>query len=208
MIQYSLEVAEDWPNFASEFSTTLATQYDDLLVQKFSTGTGTNEPTGVLTALAAASATCLVTSAVDGAFSDTDLTNTWAALPTRYRQRSAWMADVTVANRVRLTSALYHASTVTLDGTVGAAEVVNGRQFIENGYFPVWSSTTGASTRLVLGDWSQFVIARRLGITIEVVGLIPNVSHNRPDGTRGLFAYARIGSDVANVNAFRYQANT
>jgi HK97 family phage major capsid protein len=208
VIQYSIEIGEDWPNFAAEFAAVLATQYDELLVNKFTGGSGTNEPTGVLTALAAASPVVIVTSATDGTFTDTDLMNTWAALPNRFRQRSAWMADVTVANQIRLNSKLYHASAVGLDATIGSSEIVNGRPFIENDYFPDWSSTTGASTRLVLGDWSQMVIARRAGINIEVVGLLPNVTNNRPDGTRALLAYARIGSDVPNPNGFRYQANT
>jgi len=119
------------------------------------------------------------------------------------------MMDPTVMSQVRLFGdAYYHASTVTIDNTINASEVIFARQGVENVYMPNWSTTTGASTRLIVGDFSRYVIPRRIGMTVEPVGLLPNVSNNRPDGTKGLFAYARVGGDCADPQAFRYQANT
>jgi HK97 family phage major capsid protein len=52
-IPYSIEVGMDYPGFASEMSTLLAQGYDELLVQKFTNGSGTGEPKGILTAISA-----------------------------------------------------------------------------------------------------------------------------------------------------------
>jgi HK97 family phage major capsid protein len=206
VIPYTVEVGEDFPAFATQFARVLAVGYDELLVSKFTSGSGSNEPTGVLTALAAASPSTLVTSAVNGAFSTVDLSNCWAALATKYRRVASWMANETIANEIRLlgNTGFYTAAVLP---TGGAAEVVAGRPFYENSYMPVASTTTGANTRLIIGDWSRMVIVRRTGITVEPIPLLPNVANNRPDGTRALFGRARIGSDVPDPQGFRYQAN-
>ena len=52
-IPFSIEVGQDYPSFAEEMSRLLAAGYDELLVDKFTRGTGTDEPQGILTALSA-----------------------------------------------------------------------------------------------------------------------------------------------------------
>jgi len=64
------------------------------------------------------------------------------------------------------------------------------------------------STRIVVGDFKKMTIVRRRGLYVENTGLLPNTANNLPAGERGLFATARIGSDVIVPNFFRYQANT
>ena len=48
---YSIEVGQDYPGFAAEMSRLLAEGYSELLVESFTTGTGTGQPTGIVTAL-------------------------------------------------------------------------------------------------------------------------------------------------------------
>jgi hypothetical protein len=50
-VPYSIEVGMDYPNFASEMQTLLAEGYDELLIDKFSRGSGSGEPNGILTVL-------------------------------------------------------------------------------------------------------------------------------------------------------------
>src|ERR1044072_7780937 len=97
-VEYPIEVEEDWPNFAEEFSRVLAVGYNEISLEAFTTGSGTGEPTGLLTALAAASPSVIVSSQTDGAFGHIDLKNAWAALPAKYRARATWMVDVTPLN--------------------------------------------------------------------------------------------------------------
>lgn len=206
VVQHSIEIAEDWPGFADEFRRILAVGYDELCLSKFTSGSGTGEPTGLLTALAAATPTLLVTSATDGAFGEPDVYAVWNSLPSKFHKRATWMMSPSVMSRVRGMS-FYHASAIALDGRLNSFEVLFGRQAVENASFSAWSSTTGASTRLVCGDFSRYVIPRRVGMTVEPLGLVPNVANNRPDGTRALLAYARVGGDCVDPNGFRYQAN-
>ena len=54
----------------------------------------------------------------------------------------------------------------------------------------------------VIGDFRYYVIADRLGLTLEV---IPHLfdTNNMPTGQRGLYAYWRNGAKVVDANAFR-----
>jgi HK97 family phage major capsid protein len=206
-VPFSIEISEDWPGFQSEMARVLMAGYDELLVDKFTRGSGTNEPMGILTSLSTASPTVIVTSTTDGAFGQEDVYNTWAALPSKFRRNASWMMNVDVMDRIRQfgSSTNWHAVTVQLPD--GAVDRLMNRPVYEGTYFPTFSSTTGASNRLVVGDWSEFVVARRTGMTVE---LVPHLfgSSQRPTGQRGFFAYARIGSNSVMNGAFAMQSNT
>lgn len=207
-IPYSIEVGEDWPGFAEEMGRLLAIGYDELLINKFSVGSGTGEPKGILTSAAAATPTTIVTSMTDGAFGQEDVYATWSALPQKYRNRASWMMNVDVMNRVRQFGAsnVYHAYTVGL--MQGAVENLFARPVYESPYFPAFSSTTGAANRLVVGDFNNYLVARRTGMTVELVPQLFSTGNGRPTGSRGWFAHARIGGASVNDAAFRLQANT
>jgi HK97 family phage major capsid protein len=65
--------------------------------------------------------------------------------------------------------------------------------------------TTGAKVA-ILGDFNQFLIADRVGMSVEYVphvfGTLATPSAI-PRGERGIFAYWRVGSGVLATNAFR-----
>lgn len=205
-IPYSIEIGEDWPGFQAEMARLLAEGYDELLISKFSAGTGTNEPRGILTALDA-NTNVEITSTTDGAFGQEDIYKTWKALPQKYRRRASWMMSVDINNRIRQFGAanVYHAATVTLPA--GAAEVLFNRPVYESPYFPDFSGTTGGENRLVVGDFSNYVVARRSGMNVELVPQLFDVTNNRPTGSRGWFAYARIGGNSVNDLGFRLLQN-
>jgi len=206
-IPYSLEIGQDWPDFQGEMARLLATGYDELLINKFSTGNGTSEPRGVLTAINATT-TSRVVATTNGAFGFQDVYNTWKALPQKYRRRASFMMSVGVNNAIRTFGAanVYHAATVALPA--GAAEVLFNRPVMENPYFGDFTGTTAAETRFIVGDFSNYVIARRQGMNVELVPTLFDVTNNRPTGQRGWFAYARIGGNSVNDTAFRVQTNT
>jgi HK97 family phage major capsid protein len=168
-VPFSLEIGDDWPAFQATMAQTLAERYDELLVDKFSRGTGSGQPEGILHSAANASPTTIVTSTTDGAFGQEDLYATWVALPQCYRRNAAWMMNVDVMDRIRQmgTSRVYHAVTVTL--SAGQIDELFDKPVYESPYFPVFSSTTGASSRLVRGDFSNYVVVRRTGMTVELV---------------------------------------
>jgi len=61
--------------------------------------------------------------------------------------------------------------------------------------------TTGQKV-LLYGDFENYVIADRIGMTVE---FIPHLvgTNRRPTGQRGWYAYYRVGADVVNVDGFR-----
>jgi HK97 family phage major capsid protein len=52
-IPYSIEVGQDYPGFADEMQNLLGAGYDELLVDKFTRGSGVGEPNGIVTQLSA-----------------------------------------------------------------------------------------------------------------------------------------------------------
>jgi HK97 family phage major capsid protein len=64
------------------------------------------------------------------------------------------------------------------------------------------AAATETNYTLVYGDFQNFVVARRIGLTVE---FIPHIfgDNGRPKGQRGWFAFFRLGSDSVNDNAFR-----
>jgi HK97 family phage major capsid protein len=65
------------------------------------------------------------------------------------------------------------------------------------------TATTTGTKLLLYGDFRQFRIADRIGMTVELISNLVGANH-RPTGQRGLFAWWRTGSSVLIQNAFRY----
>jgi len=208
-IPYSIEIEQDWPDFQSEMARILTSGYDELLVEKFCSGSGTGEPRGILTAMTASSPTSIVTSTTDGAFGMEDVYKTWSSLPQRWRRNASWFMSVSAMNRIREMGTLNNWHAVTVQLPAGAIDRLFERSVYEAAYFDdVTVLTTGAQTRMVLGDWSNYVIARRSPMTAELVPHLLDVTSGRPTGSRGFFSMARVGSNSVNDAAFRSQQNT
>lgn len=206
-VPFSIEVAQDWPGFQAEMARLLAFGYDDLLLSKFTSGNGTTEPMGILTALTAQTTT-ETTVTTDGAFGQEDIYKVWKAVPQKYRQRASWLMSVGVMNKIRQFGAanVYHATTVTL--VEGAVESLFNKPVYEDAYMPDFTGTTGAANICVVGDLSSYKIARRQGIEVELVPQLFHTSNNLPKGMRGWFAHARIGGNVVNNAGLQVLVNT
>jgi HK97 family phage major capsid protein len=205
-IPYSIEVGMDYPGFASEMTTLLSEGYDELLVDKFTRGTGTGEPKGVLTAISAVAGNRVkVTTA--GTIGAPDPYAVWKALPQRFRRKAAWLMSVGVNNAFRQLGTTNHGTTVPLPEEW--ADALFAKAVYESPYMPDTTTwTTTAECQAIVGDFSGFVIARNGGMSVELVPqLFQQVTAGNgpavPTGQRGWFAYSRIGSDVANTAAFR-----
>ncbi len=210
-IPYSIEVGMDYPGFASEMSTLLAQGYDELLVNKFTIGSGTGEPKGILTAISAVSGDRVKLASGTGLLTAADPYNVWKALPQKYRRNASWLMSIGVNNGIRQlgTANVFHGYTVNLPE--GWADQLFNKPVYESAYMPdstTW--TTTAEGQAVVGDFSNFVIARNGGMSVELIPqLFQQVTAGAgggpavPTGQRGWFAYARIGSDSSNTAGFR-----
>ena len=206
-IPYSIEIGQDYPGFAQEMSTLLAAGYDELLVDKFTRGSGSGEPQGILTALSANTNT-RVALTTGGALGAPDPYKVWQAVPQRFRRNASWLMSVATNNAIRqlATANVYHAVTVNLPANWADALFAKG--VYESPYMPDTTTNTTATIGLaVVGDFSNYVIARRGGMSVELVPQIFDVTNNRPTGQRGWFAYARIGGGSVNDLGFRLLTN-
>jgi HK97 family phage major capsid protein len=210
-IPYSIELGQDYPGFADEMATLLAAGYDELLVDKFTRGAGTSsgEPNGILTALSA-NTNVRVTLTTAGALGAPDPYKVWAALPQRFRRRASWLMSVATNNAIRQlgTANVYHAYTVNLPEAW--TDTLFRRGVYESPYVTdVTTSTSSTAGIAIVGDFSNYVIARRGGMSVELIPMLFDTTvSNRPTGQRGWFAYSRIGGGSANDLGFRLLTNT
>ncbi|HEY9418386.1 MAG TPA: phage major capsid protein [Pseudonocardia sp.] len=206
-VPFSIEVGQDYPSFADEMATLLAEGYDELLVDKFTRGSGSGEPTGILAALSA-NTNVRVRVTTSGTLGTPDPYKVWKALPQRFRRNASWLMSVDVNNAIRQlgTANVFHAYTESLPAEW--ADELFGKQTYESPYMPdTTSSTTATDGVAVVGDFKNYVVARRGGMSVELVQHMVGTNH-RPTGQRGWFAYARIGGNSVNDLGFRLLVNT
>ncbi len=208
-IPYSIEVGQDYPSFASEMSTLLSEGYDELLVDKFTRGTGTGEPQGVLTILSATAGNRVTIQTSGSNFGANDPYTVWKALAQRFRRKASWLMSVDVNNKIRQlgTANVYHAVTATLPE--GWADALFAKPVYESPYMPDSTTSTSANSGLaIVGDFNNYLIARRGGMSVELIPHLFSTTTNLPSGTRGWFAYSRIGGGVVNTSGFKLLVNT
>lgn len=209
LIPYTIEVGQDYPSFAAEMSTLLAEGYDELLVDKFTRGTGTGEPQGILTVLSATAGARVSVQTAGTNFGANDPYAVWKALGQRFRRRASWMMSVDVNNKIRQigTANVFHAFTESLPAEW--ADMLFGKTVYESPYMPDTTTSTAANSGLaIVGDFQQYVIARRGGMSVELVPHLTSTTTNLPNGTRAWFAYSRIGGGAATTSAFKLLVNT
>jgi HK97 family phage major capsid protein len=204
-IPYSIEVGMDYPGFAEEMSRLLAEGYDELQASSFAIGTGVGQPRGIITALDANTNVEVVVT-TDGAFGGADINKVWGALPDRWKQNATWVMNHDVGNEVASFGNGNNLSFVTVDLT-GVIETIRMRPVEFASYFPDFTGTTGASNILVVGDWRNYLIADRAGMSVELIPHMFDVTNNRPTGQRGWFAWARHGANSINDLGFRLLQN-
>ncbi|MEU2035152.1 phage major capsid protein [Nocardia amamiensis] len=200
-VPFSFEIEGDAIGFMSELGKLLQDGADQLSATAYTTGTGTGQPKGIITALVAAS-TPIVTGDGTEALAASDVFKVQNALPARFQPNAAWNANLSVLNTLRQFE--------TSNGALKFPELNNnppvllGRAMHENSNMDgvVNAAATEANYLLLYGAFQQFVIVDRLGSTLE---LVPHLfgSNRRPTGQRGALLWFRTGSDVVVPNAFR-----
>lgn len=197
-VPISLEAAMDENNVAQEVGRLLAQGRDDLEAQVFIDGdNATKEPNGIVTALVAAGGSSVVASAASDTFATGDLYTVKNSLAARYRNRAAWLATSDFYDLVR------QADDALFDNIANAtAPTLLGKRTYEAEAMDGSVTATEDNYLAVFGDFSNYVIADRIGMTVE---FIPHLfgAAGRPKGQRGWFAYYRVGADVVNAAGLR-----
>jgi HK97 family phage major capsid protein len=206
-IPFSIEVGMDWPGFAEQMSGLLAEGYDELLAQKLTTSTANNnEPWGLIGRLDSVT-TWKVELATASVVAGADIYKLWAALPVKWRRKAAcaWMSSTGLQNAIRQLGTVDPNFTVNI--TEEAIPRLFGREYPMNDFMSGVTAGTGVQPLLVVGDFKQYLVAQRAGMTVEFLPMLFDVTNNRPTGQRGWFAWARVGADAIVPGAFRMLVN-
>lgn len=194
----SIEAFEDIPTLVSEVGMMFADAKDRLEEAAFATGSGTNQPTGIVTSLIGGpNYTAMAT---NSAFAIGDVFSADEALGSRYQRNAKWVMNRVHLNDIReMGGTSYYTRTVTLD-SLALGEVLGK---------PTYESTTMSSTldgdtnnNIVYGDFNGYVIADRVGLRTEFIPHLFATGNNRPSGSRGLYAHWRVGADSVNDTGF------
>jgi HK97 family phage major capsid protein len=199
-IPFSLEISMDYPGFMGDIQMLLRESKDDLEAQKFVLGSGTGEPTGIVTALTGTS--YVVASGTADTFALADIYAMDTALPARWASNASWLANKAIYSSIR------QAGGANLDDFwVGLRD---GRPSSLLGYTPYDASymdgvvnATQDNYVAILGDFRWYWIAERIGMSMELIPHMFGATARRPTGQRGVFAWWRNGADVVAHRAFR-----
>jgi HK97 family phage major capsid protein len=206
-VPFSVEIEGDWTGLATEMSVLFADAKDTLESTAFTTGTGTEQPVGIVTALVAGSGSVAnVQPTTDGAFGAVDVRGLFATLPPRYRSNASWIASLDVLNEIRGFDTTGGLSNQTVNLTAPYEFGILGRPVYEDSAMADFTGTTGVANLLVVGDFRNYVIFDRVGSRVE---LVPHLmgANGRPTGQRGLYFWWRVGADSVNDNGFRLLRN-
>ena len=198
----SYEIFED-SNLASQLPGLIAESFDFAEGTAFISGSGSGAPKGIVTAISA-TAGSTVTATTRGSFTSASVADVFAvanAVPSRYEDSATWVANKATFNTIRQMSTGSYGSLFWSDYSSQSAERLLGSPKVAAS--DMASATTSGTVLAILGDFSQFVIFDRIGTSVE---FIPNVVDGSgvPLMQRGLVAHKRVGSDVTDVNAFRF----
>jgi HK97 family phage major capsid protein len=197
-VQSSYELDED-ANVAAQVGALFADAKDQLEATAFTTGTGTGQPKGIVTALAAVPGSILTTGT--NALAQSDLFTLQAALPARWRPNARFMMNLSILNGYRQ---LPQASGLNFSivNDDGAVPRVLGWSVVENSAMDGTLTGTAADYTVIAGDFGQFVICDRLGTAITPVPVVLG-ANRRPTGERGFYLHWRTGSEALVPDSFR-----
>ena len=206
-VPFSIEIGMDWGSFAGEMGGLLADAKDELEATKFTLGSGSNEPFGVITG-----ATTVYTAAATNAIALADIYGWTQALGARFRPMASVVMNVATANKIRQFDTAGGAGLWIdnlRDGSSALGVPTPGSYQSNLLGHPAYESTAMSGTFTtgqligVFGNFQYFVIIDRVGMAVETIPHLFDVTNNMPTGQRGLYAYWRNGSKVVDANAFR-----
>lgn len=198
-VQASFEAIQDAQNLAAEIASMFAFEKDRMESVAFVTGTGSGQPTGIVTALTGT--TSIVPTATNDTFAVGDVYKLDSALPARYAQNGSYVAHRAIYNQMRQFDTNGGSSLWGQLAEGRKADLLGRPNYVAEA---MRAAITASQDNVILlfGDFQNYVIADRIGTTVEYV---PNLfgANGRPTGQRGWLAHFRVGADSVNDAAFR-----
>lgn len=183
-MRLTFELVQDLAGSASEVAKIFFEAKANLEAEKFSVGSGTDEPEGIITGL---------TPFADTPADPSDLRAAQGDLGPRYQGNARWLANLDAIN---LVSTFVASADATEPQIFDAQGRLLRKPVEELPYFP--------DGDVVYGDVrAGFTIVDRLGASIEPTGVHFNKDTGVPDGSRGFLLLWRSGSRVVDEDALR-----
>jgi len=193
----SYESLED-SDLGTQLPRLFADAKDRLEESKFATGAGTGVfPQGVVTG-GTTGATAAAT-----AYAVADVYTLQGRLGARFRNssRAAFVSNLFYINKTRQFDTAGGSSFWANLG-MGSPEQLLGKPIYESSSMS--SATASGSAALVFGDFEQFVIVDRIGMSVRYNDMVmSSATANVPTGEAGWFAFWRVGSKVSTATAFQ-----
>lgn len=205
----SIEVFQDYgDSFFNELQRLLAIEYQSFMANAICNGSGSGQPDGIFTQMAATTTNPVhVTVSSKGAIDLPSVDATLDALPDRYHDNAVFVCHPTVLAKIRGAES---GQSLALYGTSGAgAPLLGGRPVIETMYAPQFTSTTSNSNMfLICGDFADmFLVATRLPSVVELIPHLFSQSTAFPTGQRAAWSQVRVGFGALDPNGFRILGN-
>jgi HK97 family phage major capsid protein len=201
-VPFSVEIGGDWPNIEADVRMMIANAKDDLEGAAFATGTGSAQPTGITKALDGTTSEIAPTTAET--FALADVYKLEGTLQARYRANASWVANKVVYNTIRQFDTTGGSALWERIGAGMPSQLLGYNAYESSnmdGVLPD-AAATADNFLAVIGDFSNYVIVDRVGLSIELVPHLFHTSNNRPSGQRGFLAWWRVGADSVNDAAF------
>lgn len=202
LAQASIELTEDAAGLAGELLVLFGDARDRLEGAAHMTGSGTNEPWGLFSALDANTNVEIVSDTAAALFK-ADLNEVYYSVPVRFRGKSKWFMNPVWSLAIQdLGTAL--SANYSTNLAQGTSPTILGHQVVETDDAPTTATTTVRDNRLVFGDPSQYYIVDKPGsFSVEFIPHLFNTNANLPDGRRAWYCYWRTGGDSVVDTAFR-----
>jgi HK97 family phage major capsid protein len=198
-VPFSIEVGMDWASMESDVRNMITRAKDDLEGAAFATGSGSGQPKGVITALDGTASE--IAPATGETFAIGDVYALESALQARYRSNADFVANKIWYNAIRQFDTNGGAGLWERIGAAMPPELLGYSTYESSdmdGVLPD-AAATADNFGLLFGDFSNFVIVDRVGLSVELVPHLFAEANNRPNGQRGFYAYFRTGADVVNT---------
>lgn len=203
LIMASIESFEDITGLANDVQMLLADSRDRLEAAAHAMGSGSGQPTGLVTTLASNTNVQVSMTTNAAGIALADLQKVRRSLGVRWRGNATWLMNPTFMGYIQALGTALSASYST-NITEDFASRLIGRPVVESDEMPNVEQTTTIDNVLVFGDMSNYVIVDKPGSTsIEFIPHLFNTSNNLPDGRRGWYMHFRNGADSVNDLAFR-----
>lgn len=199
-VPFSIEIDLEWNALRSEITTLLvdakAREEDSFWTGN---GSGTN-PSGVVGGIVAAAGSNIFKTATTATFAAADIYTHETNLAPRWRPRGQWAGNKATFNLIRQFDSY---GGTNLWQRIGAGMPGELMGYPAHEVSAMDTGTATGKNLLVFGDFSNFLIVDRIGMTVELVPQIFDPSNaNRPTGQRGIYAIWMNNSTILLQDAF------